>query len=186
MGKRTWTFDQCVYMEVSGSKFIFMVLYVNDILLASSDVNLLNDTNRLLFDNFDMKDLEETSFVLGIEIYRDRSRNLLRLSQRAYIDHVLKRFNMQMCKAGDVPVVKGDKLSNEQCPKNDLEKDVMKTIPYASVVSSLMYAQICTRPDIAFIVNVLGKYLSNPRHDHWVAAKKVMRYLQRTKDFMLV
>ena len=62
----------------------------------------------------------------------------------------------------------------------------MKTIPYASVVGSLMYAQVCTRPDIAFIVNVLGRYLSNPGHDHWVAAKKVMRYLQRTKDFMLI
>ena len=93
---------------------------------------------------------------------------------------------MQTCKAGDVPVVKGDKLSNEQCPKNDLEKDVMKIIPYASAIGSLMYAQVCTRPDIAFIVNVLGRYLSNPGHDHWVAAKKVMRYLQRTKDFMLV
>ncbi|RVW21791.1 Retrovirus-related Pol polyprotein from transposon TNT 1-94 [Vitis vinifera] len=94
-------------------------------------------------------------FVLGIEIYRDRSRNLLGLSQKAYINRVLKRFNMQTCKAGDVPVVKGDKL-------------------------------ICTRLDITFIVNVLGRYLSNPGHDHWVAAKKVMRYLQRTKDFMLV
>ena len=62
----------------------------------------------------------------------------------------------------------------------------MKTIPYASAVRSLMYAQVCTRLDIAFIFNVLGRYLSNPGHDHWVAAKKVMRYLQRTKDFMLV
>nr|CAN67941.1 hypothetical protein VITISV_033155 [Vitis vinifera] len=145
-------FDQCVYMKVNGSKYIFMVLYINDILLASSDVNLLNDTKRILSTNFNMKDLGEAFFVL----------------------------------AGDVPVVKGDKLSNEQCPKNDLEKDAIKSIPYASDISSLMYAQVCTRPDIAFIVNVLGRYLSNPGHDHWVAAKKVMRYLQRTKDFMLV
>ncbi|RVW75628.1 Retrovirus-related Pol polyprotein from transposon TNT 1-94 [Vitis vinifera] len=152
-------FDQCVYMKVNGSKYIFVVLYIDDILLASSDVNLLNDTKRILFANFNMKDLGKASFVLGIEIYRDRSRNLLGLSQRAYINH---------------------------CPKNDLEKDAMKTIPYASAISSLMYAQICTRPDITFIVNVLGRYLSNPGHDHWVAAKKVMRYLQRTKDFMLV
>ena len=84
---------------------------------------------------------------------------------------------MQTCKIGDVPIVKEDKLSNEQCPKIDLEKDAIKTIPYASVVGSLMYAQVCMRPYITFIVNVLGRYLSNPRHDHWVAAKKVMRYL---------
>ena len=139
-----------------------MVLYVDDILLASSDVNLLNDIKRLLSANFDMKDFGEASFVLGIEIYCDRSHNLLVPSQRAYINHVLKRFNMQMCKAGDVPIVKG----NEQCLKNDLEKDAMKTIPYASVVGSLMYAPVCTRPDIVFIVNVLGRYLSNLRHDH--------------------
>ena len=85
---------------------------------------------------------------------------------------------MQTCKAGNVPIVKGDKLSNEQCPKNDLEKNAMKTIPYASSIGSLMYAQVCTRPDIAFIVNVLGRYLSNLGRDHWVTAKKVTRYLQ--------
>ena len=119
-------FDQCVYMKVNGSKYIFMVLYIDEILLASSDMNLLNDTKSILSTNFNMKDLGEASFVLGIEIYRDRSRNLLGLSQRAYINHVLKRFNMQTCKTGDVPVVKGDKLNNEQCPKNDLEKDAMK------------------------------------------------------------
>ena len=62
----------------------------------------------------------------------------------------------------------------------------MENIPYASAVGSLMYAQVCTRPDIAFIVGVLGRYLSNLGQAHWVAVKKVMRYLQRTKDYMLV
>ena len=62
----------------------------------------------------------------------------------------------------------------------------MKNIPYANTVGSLMYAQVCTRLDIAFIVGVLRRYLSNPRQAHWVAVKKVMRYLQRTKDYMFV
>ena len=62
----------------------------------------------------------------------------------------------------------------------------MKNIPYASVVGSLMYAQVCTRPDIAYAVGVLGRYQSNPGVDHWRAAKKVMRYLQGTKDYMLM
>ena len=61
----------------------------------------------------------------------------------------------------------------------------MKKIPYESVVGSFMYAQVCTRPDLAFIVGMLGRYLSNPGVDHWKATKKVMRYLQRTKDYML-
>ncbi|KAL0447563.1 UNVERIFIED_CONTAM: Secreted RxLR effector protein [Sesamum latifolium] len=62
----------------------------------------------------------------------------------------------------------------------------MKDIPYASAIGSLMYAQVCTRPDIAFAVGMLGRYQSNPGLDHWRAAKKVMRYLQGTKDYMLM
>ncbi len=71
-----------------------------------------------------------------------------------------------------------------QCPQNELEQKQMEGIPYASIVGSLMYAQTCTRPDISFVVDMLGRYQSNPRMDHWKAAKKVMRYLQSTKDFM--
>ena len=61
----------------------------------------------------------------------------------------------------------------------------MKVISYSSVVGSLMYAQVCTRLDIAFVVGVLGRYLSDPGQNHWKAAKKVLRYLQGTKDLML-
>ena len=61
----------------------------------------------------------------------------------------------------------------------------MENIPYASVVGSLMYLQTCTRPNISFIVGMLGRYQSNPSIDHWKAAKKVLRYLQGTKDYML-
>jgi hypothetical protein len=61
----------------------------------------------------------------------------------------------------------------------------MQSIPYASVVGSLMYAQVCTRPDIAYAVSVLGRYLNDPGLSHWTAAKKVLRYLKGTKNFML-
>ena len=62
----------------------------------------------------------------------------------------------------------------------------MRNIPYAFAIGSMMYAQVCTRPDIAFVVGMLGRYQSNPGLDHWRAAKKVMRYLQGTKDYMLM
>ena len=84
------------------------------------------------------------------------------------------------------PILKGDRFDLNQCPKNDFEREHMKNIPYASTVGSLMYAQVCTRLDIAFAVGVLGRYQSNPGLDHWRAAKKVMRYLQGTKDCMLM
>ena len=61
----------------------------------------------------------------------------------------------------------------------------MRIIPYSSLVGSLMYAQVCTRPDIVFVVGLLGRYLSNPESQHWKATKKVLRYLQGTKNLML-
>ena len=177
--------DDCIYHKFSGSKYIFLVLYVDDILLASNDIGLLHETKTFLSKQFEMKDLGDASFVLGIRIHRDRPRGIIGLSQKSYIETILKRFGMQDCKPGDTPVAKGDKFSLNQCPKNDFESKEMQKIPYASAVGSLMYAQVCTCPDIAYIVGMLGRYLSNPGMDHWKAAKRVMRYLQRTKDYML-
>ncbi|RVW41386.1 Retrovirus-related Pol polyprotein from transposon TNT 1-94 [Vitis vinifera] len=92
------------------------------------------ETKQFLSKNFDMKDLGEASYVIGIEIHRDSV----------------------------APVVKGDIFCELQCPKNDLEKKQMDKIPYASAVGSIMYAQVCTRPDIAYVVGMLGRYQSNP------------------------
>ncbi|KAL3619650.1 hypothetical protein CASFOL_034562 [Castilleja foliolosa] len=89
------------------------------------------------------------------------------------------------CKGGHTPIFKGDKFSLDQCPENDFEQKEMKDIPYASAVGSLMYAQVCTRPDIAYSVGMLDRYLHNPGMEHWKAAKRVLRYLQGTKDYML-
>ena len=72
-----------------------------------------------------------------------------------------------------------------KCPKNQLESDEMKDIPYASTVGSLMYAQVCTRPDLAFATGMFGRYQKNPGKVHWVGVKKALRYCQGTKDFML-
>ena len=148
--------DDCVYHKFSGSKHIFLVLYVDDILLATNDIGMLNDTKRFLSRYFEMKDLGNASFVLGIQIHRDRSRGILGLSQKNYIDKVLKRFGMQDCKPGNTPVAKGDKFSLKQCPKGSLETQEMQKIPYASAVGSLMYAQVCTRPNIAYIVGAVS------------------------------
>jgi hypothetical protein len=177
--------DNCVYVKFRGSNFIFLILYVDDILLASSDKNMLLETKRFLSSKFDMKDLGEAGYVLGIEIHRDRSRGILGLSQRAYVEKVLKKYNMHKCSASPAPVVKGDKFGTFQCPRNNHESAQMKSIPYASIVGSIMYAQVCTRPDLAFVTGMLGRYQSNPGLDHWKAAKKVLRYLQGTKGLML-
>ena len=80
-------------------------MYVDDIFLASSDVNLLLET-KFLSSNFDMKDLGEASFVLGIEIHRDRRKGVLGLSQKAYLEKVLKKYSMHVCKPSPAPIVR--------------------------------------------------------------------------------
>ena len=136
--------DNCIYIKVKGSKFIILVLYVDDILLACNDNNMLHETKRFLSSKFDMKDLGEASYILGIEIHRDRSIGVLSRSQKSYIEKVLNRFNMSKCAESPVPVHKGDKFGEFQFPKNKVETNQMKAIPYASAVGSLMYAQMCT------------------------------------------
>ena len=84
---------------------------MDDILLAANDINFLLETKQMLSYNFDMKDLGEAHYILGIEILRDRSKRVLGLSQKTYIDRILKRFNLQSCALGKAPISKGDKLS---------------------------------------------------------------------------
>ena len=178
--------DECVYMKTEGKDFIFLILYVDDILLATTSLTLLKNTKDFLSKNFDMKDLGEARYVLGIEIKRNRASRVLGLSQEGYVRKVLKRFDMETCSANDVPMTKGDKLNKDQCPKTDLEKKNMEGKPYAQLIGSLMYAQTCTRPDLAYAVKVLARFQSNPGPEHCIGGKKVLRYLQKNKTHMLV
>ena len=164
--------NQCIYQKISGSKIYFLVLYVDDILLATNDKGLLYKVKQFLSKNFDMKDMSEASYVIGIKIHWKRSCGILGLSQETYINKVLKRFWMKDCSPSIASIVKGDRFNLNQCPRNDFERKKMKNTPYALAVGSLMYAQVCTRPDIAFAVGMLGRYQSNPGLDHWRAAKR--------------
>ncbi|KAM1632105.1 hypothetical protein ACFX2K_020035 [Malus domestica] len=177
--------DECIYLKFSGRHFVILVLYVDDILLASTNLTLLHETKLFLSNRFEMKDMGEASYVLGIEITSDRKNKILGLSQKAYVERVLKRFEMQDCNGCDIPMAKADKLSKSQCPKTETERVEMAGRPYASLIGSLMYAQVCTRPDIAQAIGVLSRYQSNPGFAHWMAAKRVMRYLKRTKTYKL-
>ena len=84
-----------------------------------------------------------------------------------------------------VPIPVGVRLSAEQCPKTQEEEDNMSRVSYASVVGSLMYAMVCTRPDIAHAVGVLSRFMSKPGKEHWTAVKRVFRYLRGTSDYGL-
>ena len=104
--------DNCVYAKFKNGKYGFLVLYVDDILLASSDVNLLLETKKFLSSKFDMKDLGEASFVLEIEIHRDRENGVLGLSQKAYLEKVLKKYSIQNYKSSPAPIVRAIDMEN--------------------------------------------------------------------------
>lgn len=177
--------DRCVYYKNSGTKFMIMTLYVDDILLASNDVSYLMDIKSWLSSNFEMKDMGEAAYILGIKISRNREKRLLSLSQETYIENVLKRFHMHTAKPMDTPICKGEALSKNMCPKSQEDIEDMRTIPYASAIGSLMYAMLCTRPDICYAVGLVSRFQSNPGKAHWKAVKRILRYLRGTADYQL-
>ena len=103
--------EPCVYMKFSGSKVVILVLYVDDILLIGNDIPMLVSVKTWLGKNFQMKDLGEAQYILGMKIYRDRSKKILGLNQEAYIDKVLDKFRMTESKKGLVPMSCGTILS---------------------------------------------------------------------------
>nr|KAJ0220159.1 hypothetical protein LSAT_V11C200069570 [Lactuca sativa] len=130
-------------------------------------------------------DIDETIYMVQPENFVSKESKEMDYHKRAILKRSLKDL---ACKTANQETPLFQKETNSvsiNALKNDLEVKEMQKIPYASVVGSLMYAQVCTRPDISFIVGMLGRYLSNPGMDHWKAAKRVLRYLQRTKDYML-
>ena len=178
--------EPCVYKYIKENKVVFLVLYVDDILLIGNDVETLSNVKKWLAEQFQMKDLGEASYILGIQIIRYHKNKILALSQASYIDKVLARFSMQDSKKGLLPTQHGIILYKEQCPKIPQEEEDMRRIPYASTIGSLMYAMLCTRPNICYAVGIVNRYQSNPGMGHWIAVKHILKYLMRIRDYMLV
>ena len=178
--------EPCVYRKASGSNVIFLILYVDDILIMGKDIPSLLEVKAYLGKCFSMKDLGEAAFILGIRIYRDRSQRLIGLNQSAYIDKILKRFNMQNSKKGYLPMQEQHGLSSKVGASTPAEVERMKRVPYASAVGSIMYAAKSTRPDVSFAQNVTSRYQQNPGDAHWTAVKNILKYLRATKDTFLV
>ena len=108
--------------------------------LVGNDKEIIQDLKIQLSSKFDMKDLGAANYILAMEIKRDREKRILWLNQRKYVEEILQRFNMQDSKPVKVPIPVGVRLFAEQCPKTQEEEEDMSRVPYASAVSSLMYA----------------------------------------------
>lgn len=179
--------DNCVYFQkFPDGSFIYLLLYVDDMLVAAPNILLINKLKAQLSSEFDMKDLGAAKSILGMEIRRDRQASVLRLSQGKYIKKVIDRFNMQSSKPVSTPMAAHFKLSVVQCPQTEEDKRQMTSIPYSSAIGSLMYAMVCTRPDLAHAVSLVSRFMHCPGKEHWNAVKWILRYLKNTVDVGLV
>ncbi|CAL9011924.1 unnamed protein product, partial [Prunus brigantina] len=138
---------------------------------------MLTSMKLWLSKTFSMKDLGNASYILGIKIYRDRSRKLIGLSQSLYVDKVLGRFQIECSNKGFLLVGHGIHLFKSMGPK---------TLEVVLQMSRISYAMLCTRPDISYAMSITSRYQSNPGSEHWSAVKTVLKYLRKTKDMFIV
>ena len=113
-----------------------------------------------------------------MRIIRDKANDTLKLSQSEYVKKVLSKFNMNEAKPVRTPLDSYFKLSKKQSSKTAEERDHISKVPYALAIGSLMYAMVCTRPDIAHAVGVVSRFMSRPGKQHWEAIKWILRYLK--------
>nr|GEU32268.1 retrovirus-related Pol polyprotein from transposon TNT 1-94 [Tanacetum cinerariifolium] len=137
------------YMSYAPGEYIYLLLYVDDMLIACKSKAEIGSNTNLLKREFDMKKLEEAKKILGIEIIRNRSRKILRVSQFGYVFEILNNFRIDNRKSVQMPLSGHFKLSLKDCPVKDYDVERMSKVLYENAVRSLMYLMVCTMPDIA-------------------------------------
>lgn len=166
--------DPGLYIKQHEEGIIFLLVYVDDILLASATDTIIDSVVVAVGKAFDIRDLGEPGYFLGMELERDRAAGYLKLTQTRMTKELVKKFNLQDANPKVVPLSPAVKLS-----KTGEELDKSKN-GYSELVGSLLYLSVCTRPDIAQAVGALARYMSKPTEEHWAAAKGVLRYLKGT------
>ena len=169
--------DKCVYYKnLDINAYVIICLYVDDMLIFGTSMDVVTKTKSFLASNCDMKDMGEADVILGIKVLR-KADGLI-LSQEHYVEKFLKRFEYYECKPVVTPYDANTHL------KKNLDHSVSQP-RYAQIIGSLMYLMNCTRPDIAYAVSRLSRYTHNPSKDHWTALDRVAKYLRGTIDLGL-
>jgi len=165
--------EPCVLVHESGD--LFLATYVDDITLFGASGELKEQTINILKTEFKLNDMGELSWLLGIEItFTDDG---ITLSQTTFIDKILNHFSMQDCKPVSTPID-----SSHQFKAVEDEHERTDATAYQQIIGSLMYLVTGTRPDLAYTITHLSHFNSSPSTKHLTAAKRVLRYLQGTKD----
>lgn len=156
------------------------MVYVDDILVFSQDEKKIKKFEIFLSEAFDIKNLGNVNYCLGIEFAN--TRDGIKMNQKGYLNDILERFGMIDAKPVSTPIEPGTKLKRND-DKLIIEK--FKNLPYRELVGALMYLAVCTRPDISHAVSYLSQFNSCYDSTHWSAAKRVLRYLKGTENMGL-
>ena len=176
--------DICLYSWKSGDSFIYIVIWVDDVIICGSSIDVVNDMRKRFTNSFEMDDRGSLSWFLGMSITQEPG--VVTLDQSAYTKILLERFGMMDSKATQTPLAVKEELTKEQCPEDGSQEQIrMRQFDYRGVVGGLLFLATHTRPDISYAVGTLSKFLANPGFIHWTAAKRVLRYLRGTVDYRL-
>ncbi|THH18467.1 hypothetical protein EUX98_g8949, partial [Antrodiella citrinella] len=167
LGFRRAESDFGVFFKVCGDDLIVMAVHVDDCALTGSSTRLLDEHLERIKQRYRLTSNDALDWLLGIKVVRDRQASTLALSQHAYIDSIISRYNFNDLKPISIPMDPHTPLSRTQCPVSATDIARMAKIPYREAIGSLMYAAIGTRPDIAFAVSTLAQFSDNPAWIHW-------------------
>jgi ribonuclease HI len=177
--------DPGVFCIHKNGHLLILAVHVDDCMLTGDSAEMIAEFKEKLNNCYALTDLGPIHWLLGIKITRDRTARTISLSQTAYIDDIVKRFDLTDAKSYATPMIPGAIYSKKDVPASPEESVRMKNTPYREAVGSLMYAAIATRPDIAYAVSALSQFLDNPGNAHWQAVKHVLHYLIGTKSHEL-
>ena len=170
MGFKRSVADHGIYIKTYDDVKIILTLYVDDLLILCNKLEVIQQVKEELNKEFEMTDLGEAKYILGIHLDYDFEKSIIKINQSGYIKTILERFKMQDCKPVGTPLDTSVKLVKNQEPHS---AEIENTL-YQSTIRSLMYSMIGTRSDIAAVVGVVCRYMSNPAKEHWIAVKRIL------------
>ena len=173
--------DPCVFIKITDDGLLIVAGYVDDLIMIATVIAELLDLKMEFSTRFEMKDMGELHYCLGIGVIQDKDAGVIKLHQKQYIQRLLEKYRMSDANPVSTPADANVKLVKEDGVSKPVDK-----VFYQSIVGSLLYAAIATRPDIAQSVSAISKFCATPTEAHLTAAKRVLRYLKGTQDVSIV
>jgi hypothetical protein len=179
--------DQAVFYrrDVGRNLLIIVLVHVDDCSIVATTQPLINTFKIEIKKHVEITDMGELHWILGIEVKRIREERKIFLSQRSYIDSILRRYGLDELKPVSIPMDTNVRLNSSQSPTTTDDIAAMRNVPYHEAVGSLMYASLGTRPDITFAVQTVSRFTANPGMAHWEAVKRIFRYLKGSRELWL-